>query len=53
MLAEEISADPQRPRNTKNKFYFLRGSQSLCYIVHSEYQLLAAILILNPHEVNR
>ena len=31
MLAQEISADPQSPRNTKNKIYFLRGSQPLCY----------------------
>ncbi len=30
MLAQEISADPQSPRNTKNKIYFLRGSQPLC-----------------------
>ena len=25
LLAQEVSADPQGPRTTKNKIYFLRG----------------------------
>ena len=32
MLAQEISADPQSPRNNKKKIYFLRGSQPLCTV---------------------
>ena len=30
LLAQEVSADPQGPRTTKNKIYFLRGSEPLC-----------------------
>ena len=29
-LAQEVSADPQGPRTTKNEIYFLRGSEPLC-----------------------
>ena len=29
LLAQEVSADPQGPRTTKNKIYFLRGSEPL------------------------
>ena len=32
LLAQEVSADPQGPRTTKNKIYFLRGSEPLCTV---------------------
>ena len=34
LLAQEVSADPQGPRTTKNKIYFLRGSEPLCQVAH-------------------
>ena len=34
LLAQEVSADPQGPRTTKNKNYFMSGSEPLCYVAY-------------------